>query len=663
MSVMPLLIARRCLHWAIVPGIAIVVTLWPTLSTGLERLQTDPGDTLLNLYFLEHAFQHFAGLNILQPEKYWSPNFFWPIQGTLAWSDHLLGESVLYGLFRPVLDQFHSYIAWLSLTLWLNYISIRSATQHIAPKAKNTWLSIVALVTAFSPAILQQLGHPQLLSLFLTGPILIYCHRLIHEPVDQFSIRDWLILGCWLLANGFFNIYIFVYACYGSLICALIHLARRFRTRNFSIHRGQKLMQIVAAFTTIVALNLAIYIPYLKTLSTFGKRPYDEILNNLPKPGSWLYSSQHWLLPGPFTPDNVNPNWIYGAEQELFPGWGFLILFIAAIITAWKLRQSNRDGLIIWLGVVALMGLLSLSIDSASAWPLISKLLPGASSLRASSRVGMMIILFAAPALTLASQHWHRKIGSAPKACASLLALGGGFAGIWSINQPSFSLSNWKREASALSTALKQSNCSAFWYQWSDQAPWRAHVLAMHVQGSTGVPTANGYSGHFPREDWPFTNPSGRGAFEWIKNNSVSDHHNTRRLTPEATWCVATLDSNLEVSLNSPNERLIAKTRKVRNTIFENQAVSIGAKQNNLYFRLKNKERSDDWILITRNNYPISANRGDFHIVSAKHSKDRHRNELMITDLNPVQGIEYVWTVDAQTGEFLGQMMNTLPRP
>ncbi|WP_152669579.1 hypothetical protein [Synechococcus sp. GFB01] len=203
MRITTLSIAKHVLHWLVIPAIAVIITLWPTLSSGLEQLQTDPGDTLLNLYFLEHAYKHFSAHHIANSERYWSPQFFWPIKDTLAWSDHLLGPSMIYGLFRSVLDPFQSYVGWLSVTLGLNYISMRATVQRISPQTRSSWLSIAALVTAFSPTITQQLGHPQLLSLFLIGPILWQCHRLISLDCEKFYISDWLILASWLLANGF----------------------------------------------------------------------------------------------------------------------------------------------------------------------------------------------------------------------------------------------------------------------------------------------------------------------------------------------------------------------------------------------------------------------------------------------------------------------------
>ena len=648
------------LHWVLVPCFAVAMSLWPTLSTGLEQLQTDPGDTVLNLYFLEHAFRHFTSLNVLKPDYFWSPDFFWPVKNTLAWSDHLLGQTIIYGIFRPILEPFQSYVAWLSLTLWLNYISIRFAIQKISPRTEQVWLSLISLVTTFSPAILQQLGHPQLLSLFLIGPILVLGHRLILEPVENFSIRDWFILGSWLITNGFFNIYIFVYSCFGSFTCVLIHVLRRLRSRNLLMHKGKQIWETIAIFSCLTFLNSLIYIPYLQTLRIFGKRSNDEILKNLPKPSSWLFSSDHWLLPGPLKHGTINPDWINGVEQELFPGWVFLILMSAAAITALVSKKRKPNGLSEWLWVIALMLTLSMSFHSISAWPIVSKVLPGASSLRASSRVGMMIILFASPALSLAAQHWQPKLGSPSKVVASFLAIGGGFAGIWATKQPSFSLAAWKDEQIALSNALITSNCSTFWYQWSNQPPWRAHALAMHTQLKTGIPTANGYSGHFPLGNWPYSNPSGRLAFEWIKRNTTKGRHPFRPLTDESKWCIATMNPDGKAMVRGHDHFIIETVQTLKNKIFISQQVSIGAKHGMLYF--KDDQSKGRWILITRDGKAINSNRGDFKIVNATKIPGSYHNEILITDRNLSERIEYIWRVDAKTGEFMGQNLKKLPQ-
>jgi len=307
---------RSLLHWIFIPWIAVSMSLWPSLSSGIERLQTDPGDTLLNLYFMEHAYKHFTSAAIVNLDHYWSPDFFWPVRDTLAWSDHLLGQATIYGIFRIGLNPFLSYLAWLVLTLWLNYISIRYACLQISPTTNPIWLSLAALVTSFSPSIIQQLGHPQLLSLFLIGPILWLCHRLISEEPENFEAADWLALFSWLLANGFFNIYIFVYSCYGVLICIFIHIAKRIRSKSMILKAGERLIGSLAVFTACIAINIIIYLPYLETLATFGKRPGDEIINNLPKPMSWLFGSSQWLLPPPLLPIELIPAGLAGPNRN-----------------------------------------------------------------------------------------------------------------------------------------------------------------------------------------------------------------------------------------------------------------------------------------------------------------------------------------------------------
>lgn len=658
------------LHWILIPVIAVAMTLWPTISSGLDKLQTDPGDTLLNLYILEHAYQHFSQPHFFNPKEFWSPEFFWPIKNTLAWSDHLLGPSLIYGLFRSLLDPFQSYLGWVSATLWLNYISIRLATKRISPQTLPIWTSIAALVTSFSPTIIQQLGHPQLLSLFLIGPILWHCHRLINQDPLDFSISDWMLLATLLLTNGFFNIYIFVYSCYGALICTIIHLIRRTRLVNFGMKAGKQVALRTSLLTACIALNLTIYIPYLQTLKTFGKRPFDEIINNLPKPGSWMYGSNHWLLPPLWSPETVNPDWVYGAEQELFPGWSLCILLAATILTAFgsrRYQECSLGSLKMWLVSLTAMVLLNLSIHNLSAWTIISNLLPGANSLRASSRVAMIIVLFAAPAIALAAKQWRLRSQQVWTPIAAMFALIGSFAGIWAIGQPAFSLTRWKEETRAISNALGKSNCSVFWYEWSDQAPYEAQVMAMHAQLQTRIPTANGYSGQFPKDNWPFAISSGEFAFSWITSSNPGQYHQLKTLSNPNRWCILSINHGGKANIRKydplkVNNEAISTITNPKEAIFENGKISISAKNGQLYFSHRGNKQPNKWLLMTRDRAGIPSQRGNYKISSASEYKSGTKPIILIVDQNRLEGVEYEWIIDAQTGVFLGQSMRTLSK-
>ena len=238
----------------------------------------------------------------------------------------------------------------------------------------------------------------------------------------------------------------------------------------------------------------------------------------------------------------------------------------------------------------------------------------------------------------------------------------GSFAGIWAIGQPSFSLQQWKKELNALSSSLNNSQCSVFWYQWSDQPPWRAQVLAMHAQRRTGIPTANGYSGHFPREQWPFTNPSGHNAFQWIERADHQDHHETRALTNTKSWCVATRTPDGDISLKDPADIVAITSKDVTNILYNSNEFLLGSKYGNLYLKSNSQTNKSRWLLLTRDNNVIASDRGNYKITKIS-QPDPLKSTILITDRNVKKGIQYVWLVNSKTGEFLSQTMEAYTKP
>src|SRR5262249_7559842 len=81
------------------PAAGLWVAFRPTLASGFTCLQTDPGDTLLNLYILEHSWQWLTRTDYCG--TLWSPPFFHPQPGVLAYSENLLGTAPVYWALRP----------------------------------------------------------------------------------------------------------------------------------------------------------------------------------------------------------------------------------------------------------------------------------------------------------------------------------------------------------------------------------------------------------------------------------------------------------------------------------------------------------------------------------------------------------------------------------
>ncbi len=643
--------AKSLLHWLVVPFIATSMLLWPTYSSGLEILQTDPGDTLLCAYLLEHAYQHLTSLDIFNPDQFWSPTIFWPVKGTLAWSEHLLGQTMIYGIFRPILNPIYAYVCWISATLVLNYISMRKALTKISPKTKDIWLSISTLVTTFSPAIAIQLGHPQLLSLFIIGPILYECHRLITEKTENFTLSNWAYLSFLLLINGFFNIYTFVYACYGVMICSAIHIYKRIVNRSMRLRLGNNLILNGGCLVIAGLINLCIYMPYLQTLETFGSRPIYTIINNLPKPAGWLLGNDWLLVPPAWTYQTVNPSWISGYEQAIFPGWGLLILLMAAVLTVFK-KQKNAGVIQNWLISITLMILLTLSFDGKTGWLVMMKLLPGSGSLRASSRVAMMIILFSAPCIAIAAENWKLNLRKLWNVTCEVASLSASFVSIWAIpgGQYQFPYKEWEKELTAVSNALKNTDCDVFWYQWRNQEPFRGHILAMHAQSRSNIPTANGYSGQFPSDDWPFRKASGRNAFRWLSSELPKTKHSSRDTKNYPKKCIIYLDVKGNAQINHYDSS--DKIKKLFITIIENKNVSIAEDENqHLYAKIKVPELKGEWKLILRRGKPISAFRGNgkFRIKNATLANGK----LFITDIHNETNETYRWEINPKSGFFI----------
>ena len=636
-------------HWLLIPLIATCMVLWPTLSSRIEILQSDPGDTLLNAYFLEHAYKHFTSFNIFDPNKFWSPEFFWPYKDTLAWSDHLLGQSVIYGLFRPIFDPIESYVCWICTSLFLNYVSIRRALVKISPKTKQTWLSIATLTTTFSPAIAVQLSHPQLLSLFIIGPILCECHKIISGKPEDYSANDWITVGCLLLINGFFNVYTFVYALYGVTACTFVHIVKRIFRKTMKIYMGKGLGVKAPLLITLIGINLYIYIPYLKTLKSFGSRPIEVIIDNLPKPAGWLLGNDWLLVPPAWNYQTVHPGWISGQEQAIFPGWGLLILLTAAILTLF--RKQKNSGIKNWVIVIAIMVLLSLSFGGETAWTTMMKLLPGSGSLRASSRVAMMIILFSAPCVALAAESWSLTLKGFWSNTCEVAAVSASFVSIWAISgaQHQFDYKEWKNELGILSDALEDSHCNVFWYEWNQaQPPFRAHVLAMHAQSRSKIETANGYSGQFPSDDWPFTESSGANAYKWLLAETPYSKLKTKPINNYVQKCTISLNPQTTTTISIFDE---AEAQQPK-TIFENNELIVAYNHRlKLIAKVKSKDSKNGWISLTKGGDSIPLTRGKFVVTNGF----LENGKIWITDTNTVNKNIYIWEIDKKTGKLINE--------
>lgn len=164
-------------HVIFVGAISTVVALWPYLLDFGRILPGDSGDTLLNLWFFEHnlATIPFSSLNLFSGQAWFSPDFYFPVDGVRGWSDHLFLPSISYGSFKLLgFPPPQALLIWFGLTLTFNYVSLRICLWKLNRKS---WLvSAVCILAAFNHVVLAQLNHLQLLTLWFLPPLhLHYC--------------------------------------------------------------------------------------------------------------------------------------------------------------------------------------------------------------------------------------------------------------------------------------------------------------------------------------------------------------------------------------------------------------------------------------------------------------------------------------------------------
>jgi hypothetical protein len=98
-------------------GVGFFGYLMPTLGWG-RMIPGDLGDARFNSVILEHLYQWVTGT----VPKLWSPHFFYPFEGVLAFSDNHFGSAWSYILARLFgFQREHAFQVWFAVGTCLNF--------------------------------------------------------------------------------------------------------------------------------------------------------------------------------------------------------------------------------------------------------------------------------------------------------------------------------------------------------------------------------------------------------------------------------------------------------------------------------------------------------------------------------------------------------------
>lgn len=407
------------------------------------------------------------------PAHLFDANIFFPDRNTLAYSDAMLligaaGAPLFWAGFEPA--RVHNIL------LVLAFAGSMYAAFLLARRLTGDWRAslLAAVVFGLCPYRFAHIGHLELQAVLWMPLAMLSLHDLMAAP----SWRAAFVLGLVLTAQTFSSIYYGVFlALYAAaaFVIQLLWNADRLKVARVSVGAIAPLLLVVAVYGP----------PYLESRRVLGARQAAEIDRFSATPADYLSVSPqnrvHRALGLPVSDD----------EHSLFPGITVLLLAAAAFR-----RPVSRE---VWLYAA-----LTLLAFDASLGPhgvffaRLGRVLPMLTSLRASARFAILVVMALAMLAAIATAGINRRwrFGGAMTLVATLLVVLEGYAWPLALRPATTTPSEVDRFLSTLSpdaavVMLPLPRPDALWlyettYQLQSINHWRRLV--------------NGYSGFVPEQ-------------------------------------------------------------------------------------------------------------------------------------------------------------------
>ena len=382
---------------------AAVVTTWPlAIHPGsLLGAPSGPGDPFLNLWILGWDMQAVLSdpASILTGRVF-NANIFHPAAGTLAYSDHLLLQSVL---LSPLYAITHDVVACYNLLLIVSLVASALA-MHLFVRSvicTESGAYLAGLAWGFGSYRFAHLIHLQLQSLYFLPLAFLFLHRVIAGR----RRRDVIYLGVVAGLQALSSVY---YGVIGGLALAVGGVALAVGVGRW---RSSALLRRLVAAGAIGALIVApVAVVYWRVGQSegFGRNLYEAGRNaayvssylQVP-PGNMVYGRTDLLRQRDRAASSEPPH--TGPERELFPGF---VLIALAIAGAWLGWRSDSRPIVLTMVAIAILGFV-LSLGPDGIRPLYAafhRFVFGFQAIRAPARFSV-VVLFAL--CTLAAIGWR----------------------------------------------------------------------------------------------------------------------------------------------------------------------------------------------------------------------------------------------------------------
>ncbi len=335
------LLPAWALAWGVLAVLHVTQGIW--LSGG-RAYPGDLGDGRFNQLLLEHGYQALRGLSAWD-----SPGQFYPIRGTLAYSDTHAGTLPIYAGLRGLsISREEAWALWFVVVAALNAVA---AFRLFRALGVADWLrGPVVFASVGSTTMVWLAGtHMQMLPIF---PALLAWEQAVRWQADR---RPWRLAAgfgwwAWQFAAGPYS------AFFAAVIAGWVGLARLALGPAAARPAGTAAssrapwwgaIPVLLAGTGLAAATLG---PYLSALRAGHARGLGEVIDLAPTPASWFTPSPvSWFYPAGWPaghPNLVEHAWFSGALPWL--------LLAGLLVRGWSRRRTPAGAWALALGLGAL---------------------------------------------------------------------------------------------------------------------------------------------------------------------------------------------------------------------------------------------------------------------------------------------------------------------
>ena len=528
-------------------ALALLVLFRPFFSSRFDLTAGDPADGRFEIVILEHWVKVFHGQAHIA-----SPNFFYPVQGVLGYSDAYLGLALVHAAFRYVgIDRYLAVQFAVMLLTGVGILAMYSLMRGIPGFARST-AAIGALLFLASNMYYIYVVHAYILISVVTAPgVLALAARYWQQREAQPArARAYLCLCGILLSLIFFTSF---YIAWFLVVCSAFFLAfylicsvfaqRSFRPawQALGAVRKDKWNLLLGAFVFLLSMApfFALYLPAMRRT---GQRSLVETLSYMPSPLGIFDVGPYNLVWGKLSArieSLISP----GGMHEHPVGWPLLtvLVFLATVLYCgrelWRSRSrddqaQNRGLLVVSAIAVTCLTLWTAAVrfgDQAQVWTFFCNLIPGAAAIRVPQRINLVlnigvviVCMFGVEALWRTVKRRGRILYIVPVLLVAALL-------VEQLNFMPTHLISRRREARKFSViSPPPAGCSEFYVSNWSRGP--AEMVARQMDAillaqQYGIPTINGASSWFP-QGWELLHAPrgqvGEKALEWARLKGIS---------------------------------------------------------------------------------------------------------------------------------------------